>query len=32
VNFRTTSKDIDAIADRVVDMGRRIHAELSGAS
>lgn len=32
VNFRTTSADIEAMADRVVDLGRRIHAELSGAS
>ena len=29
VNFRTASADIDAIADRVVDMGRRIHSALS---
>ena len=32
VNFRTTSDDIDAIAAIVVDKGRRLHAELSGAS
>ena len=29
VNFRTSSADIDAIADRIVDMGRRIHSALS---
>jgi glutamate/tyrosine decarboxylase-like PLP-dependent enzyme len=30
VNFRTSSADIEAIADSVVAMGRRIHAEFSG--
>jgi hypothetical protein len=31
VNFRTTNADIDAIADTVVAMGRKVHADLGGA-
>jgi len=30
VNFRTTAKDVDAIADAVVAMGREAHAQLGG--
>ena len=30
VNFRTTSADIDAVADAVVGIGREVHAELGG--